>query len=255
MRARSFLLLLFLPFALLAQRSVHGSAGLIMPRDKIKLRNGDAETGRVISSDSTMIMLRKYDYSEKRIPRSDIDTILGLSWFTYFISPSLGPGHWNGMISERLDTFNTGAFMLSVKMGTMRKKRWAFYIDLNHQGGRSFGLWHAGAGLRFYFPLDYVRKNSTYIGFNYGYNIPTTNVNRFRDFGFNLGYEFRIRNKHRFFAEYYHMTCQKFTPQPSGGSLQFGMRFSMEYADRYYRLNHKLPLDIKQEPKKVRTEF
>jgi hypothetical protein len=238
-----------------AQKNIHGSTGLVLPRDKVNLKNGDAETGRVIYSDSTRILLRKYDYSEKNIPRKDIDTIMGLSWFTYFIAPAIGPAHWNGLISQRLDTFSTDAAMLSVKLGTMRKKRWAFYIDLNYEKGKSLILLHAGAGLRYYFPLDYVRKSSTYVGFNYGYNIPGTNLNRFFSTGINLGYEYRWKDKHRFFIEYYHMRATKYTPQPSGYAFLLGMRFSMEYSDRYYRLNHGLPLVKSREEKKIRTEF
>jgi hypothetical protein len=260
MNVRLLLFIFLFPLFLLAQRSLHGSSGLILPRDKVRLRNGDAETGRIIYSDSNKIMLRKYDYSEKKILRSDIDTIEGLSWFTYFIAPGIGPAHWNAMVSQRLDTFSADGTMLSVKLGTMRKKRWAFYLDLNMQGGNSLGLLHAGAGVRYYFPLDYVRKSSTYIGFNYGYNVPTTNVNRFFSTGLNLGYEYRWKDKHRFFLEYYHMRTNKFDPPSTGYAFLFGMRFSMEYSDRYYRLNNNLPLTggnvhKQNEEKKIRTEF
>src|SRR5438552_216246 len=81
-------ILLFFPVAICLSalgQSSHGNIGFILPRDKVKLKNGDVETGKIIYSDSSRITLRKYDYSEKNILRKDIDTIMGLSYFTYFL--------------------------------------------------------------------------------------------------------------------------------------------------------------------------
>lgn len=221
-----------------AQRE-HGSIGFILPRDKVKLKNGDAETGKVIYSDSSKITLRKYDYSEKNIPRNAIDTIVGLSYFTYFISPSFGPLHWKGLINQRLDTFSKDAAHLNLKFGMMRKKHWAFNGELAYQGGNNFKMLHFGVGLRYYFPLDYVRKKSTYFGINYGYNIPFVNINRFFDLGWCLGYEYLIKNKYRAFAEFYRTHSKKYEPSPAAYSFLFGMRFSLEYGNYYRKLNRK----------------
>ena len=237
----AFLLLcLLVPFTSYSQKHEHGNIGFILPRDKVRLKNGDAETGKVIRIDSARITLRKYDYSEKNILRSSIDSIYGLSFFTYFISPSIGPMHWKGMISQRLDTFSADVSNLNVRLGTMRRKHWAFYGDLARQGGKNdLKLFHVGAGVRYYFPLNYVLKKSTYVGFDYGYNFPQTNEGRFRDITWSLGYEYFLLEKYRLFIEFDRTHAQKFTPKPAAYSFNFGMRFSLEYLNFYEKYNSK----------------
>ena len=240
--ASSAFLFFFLlsPLISFSQKREHGNIGFILPRDKVRLKNGDAETGKVIHIDSVKITLRKYDYSERNILRSNIDSIYGLSYFTYFISPSIGPMHWKGVISQRLDTFSADVSNINVRFGTMRKKHWAIYGDLSHQGGRNnLKLFHLGAGARYYFPLNYVMKKSTYIGFDYGYNIPKTNESPFRDITWSLGYEYFLLEKYRLFIEFDRTHAQKFTPKPAAYSFNFGMRFSLEYLNFYEKFNSK----------------
>src|SRR4051812_27862491 len=93
-----------------------GTIGFILPRDKVKLKNGDAETGKIIFIDSTKITLQKYDYSEKKILRSEIDTITGLSYFTYFAAPSFGYVKWNNLINQRIDTITREAAHINIRL-------------------------------------------------------------------------------------------------------------------------------------------
>jgi hypothetical protein len=208
-----------------------------MPRDKVKLKNGDAETGKIIYSDSVKFLLQKIDYSEKNILRKDVDTITGLSYFTYFFSPSIGYDHWNGLISQRLDTFSSAATYLDLRFGYMRKKHFAANLDAGFQGGDKHKLFHLGAGIRTYIFSNYVKKKNFYLGLNFGYNFPITNMNRFFDLGWCVGYEYRMKDKYRLFLEYDKGGAQKYDPHPSYFSLNIGMRFGIEYADYYRKLN------------------
>jgi len=234
-------ILLILSFLLLniasySQR-VHGSTGFLMPRDKVKLKNKDSETGKVIYSDSSRITLLKSDYSEKNILRKDIDTIMGLSHFTYFISPAIGYAHWNGLISQRLDTFSRDAVDLHLKFGYMRKKHFAANMDLGYQGGNKHSLFHLGIGIRRYLFSNYVQKKNFYLGLNFGYNFPLTNMNRFFNLGWCLGYEYHAADKYRLFLELNTGKAQKYDPKPGYTSLNTGLRFSIEYKNYYRELN------------------
>ena len=215
----------------------HGSTGYHIPRDKVVLKNKDSETGKIIYSDSSKIVLQKYDYSEKNISRKDIDTIVGLSYFTYFFSPSIGYGHWQGLISQRLDTFSSDATNLNVKFGYMRKKHFAANLDLGYQGGKNNKLFHTGVGIRRYMFSDYVKGKSFYLGLNFGYNFPQTNMNRFFDLGWCAGYECHKDDKYRLFIEYDKGGAQKYDPHPSYFSFNAGIRFSLEYENYYKELN------------------
>ena len=232
----SLFLLSGICFTSYAQR---GSIGFILPRDKVKLKNGDAETGKIIFIDSTKITLQKYDYSERTIQRKDIDTITGLSYFTYFVAPSFGYLKWNGLINQRLDTFTREAAHINVRLGVMRRKHVALSAELAYQLGNSFKLFHLGGGVRFYIFSNYVKKKNVYFEINAGYNIPQVNINRFMDVGWNLGYEYLIKEKYRAFAELYRTHEQKYTPKPAAFGIQFGMRFSIEYGNYYKKMNMK----------------
>jgi len=221
-----------------AQR-IHGSIGYHIPRDKVLLLNKDVETGKVIYSDSSKITLQKLDYSEKNIERKDIDTITGLSYFTYFCAPSLGYEHWKGLINQRLDTFSTDAFALNCKVGYMRKKRFAANIDLGFRGGNNHNIFRGGIGIRRYLFSNYTWRKAFYLGLNFGYNFPNTNMNRFFDLGWVFGYEFLVQDKNRFFIEYNTGRAQKYDPRPAYNSLTAGIRFSIEYKNYYRRINLK----------------
>lgn len=229
-----FLILLFLSCISAGAQRLHGSTRLHIPRDKVKLINGDSETGRIIFYDSTKVTLLKYDYSEKNISRKEIDTIVGLSHYTYFISPSFGYLNWNGLISQRLDTFSTNASSLYLKFGFMKKKQFAGNLFTEYQGGNNHKLFHFGVGIRRYFFSNYVKQKNFYFGINAGYNIPFTNMNRFFDIGWCMGYEYLLMEKYRLFLEVNRNKEQKYTPKPGSFSFSIGMRFSREY-EKYYR--------------------
>ena len=229
--------ILFLSISSHAQK-IHGSTGFHIPRDNIRLKNKDSETGKIIYSDSSRIILQKYDYSEKNILWNDIDTVTGLSWFTYFYSQSFGYNHWNGFISQRLHTFSSDAGNFNMKFGYMRKKHFAANIDLGYQGGQSHRLFHAGVGIRRYIFSDYVKKKNFYLGLNFGYNFPLTNMNRFFDLGWCAGYEYLLQEKYRLFLEYDKGGAQKYEPHPGYFSFNAGIRISMEYEKYYRRLNN-----------------
>lgn len=218
-------------------QKIRGSSRSYMPRDKVKLKNGDSETGKIIFYDSTKVLLQKIDYSEKQILRKDIDTITGLSHFTYFFSPSIGYMHWKGLVSQRLDTFARDAMDIHLKYGYMRKKRFAANLAFAYQGGNKHSLFHAGLGIRGYLFSNYVKDRSFYLGLSGGYNFPNTNMNRFFNLGWCMGYEFRVRDMYRFFIEYNKGSALKYDPQPSYFSWSGGMRFSLEYKDYYRKLN------------------
>jgi len=232
-----FLILILLSCISSNAQRIRGSTRLHIPRDKVKLINGDAETGKVIFYDSTKITLLKYDYSEKNILRTEIDTIVGLSYYTYFISPSFGYLHWNGLISQRLDTFSADAANLRVKFGFMRKKQFAGNLFAEYQGGNNHKLFHFGVGLRRYFFSNYVKKKNFYFGVNAGYNIPFTNMNRFFDIGWCMGYEYLLMEKYRLFLEFERSKEQKYTPKPDSFSFNIGIRFSREYGSYYKKIN------------------
>lgn len=220
-------------------QKIRGSSRSYMPRDKVKLKNGDSETGKIIYYDSTRILLQKIDYSEKNIHRKDIDTITGLSHFTYFFAPSIGYMHWNRLINQRLDTFARDAMDLHLKYGYMRKKHFAANLSFSYQGGHKHSLFQAGLGIRGYLFSNYVRSRSFYLGLNWGYNFPRTNMNRFFNMGWCMGYEFRIKDMHRFFIEYNQGTALKYDPQPAYSAWSTGMRFSLEFKNFYKDLNRK----------------
>ena len=237
-RIISILILFCVCLGTFAQRT-HGNIGFILPRDKVRLKNGDAETGKIIYTDSVKILLQKYDYSEKNIKREDIDTIFGLSYFTYFLAPSFGYLKWNGLINQRLDTFSRDAAHLNFRFGMMRKKHWALNGEIAYQFGNDFKMLHLGAGVRYYLLWNYVKIKNVYIGINGGYNIPQVNINRFLDLGWSLGFEYLIKEKYRAFAELYRTHSQKYSPKPAAFGIQFGMRFSIEYENYYKKLNKK----------------
>lgn len=231
------LLFIFLISTSSYSQKIRGTSRSYMPRDKVKLKNGDSETGKIIFYDSTKILLQKIDYSEKQISRRDIDTITGLSHFTYFFSPSIGYMHWKGLVSQRLDTFSRDAMDIHFKYGYMRKKRFAGNLAFSYQGGNKHSLFHAGLGIRGYLFSNYVKDRSFYLGLSGGYNFPVTNMNRFFNLGWCMGYEFRILETYRFFIEYNKGTALKYDPPPSYFSWSGGMRFSLEYKDYYRKLN------------------
>ena len=223
-------------------QKIRGSSHSFMPRDMVKLKNGDSETGKIIFYDSTKILLQKIDYSQKNILCEAIDTITGLSHFTWFFSPSIGYTHWNGLISQRLDTFSRDATDFRLKFGYMRKKHFAANLDLGLQLGNKHSIYHAGGGVRWYVFSNYVNRKSFYLGLNFGYNFPFTNMNRFFDLGWCAGYEYHWKDRCRIFLEYDKGGAQKYDPHPSYASLNVGIRFSIEYKNYYRELNNKLGL-------------
>lgn len=218
-------------------QKIRGSSRSYMPRDMVKLKNGDSETGKIIFYDSVKILLQKIDYSEKNIPREAIDTITGLSHFTYFCSPSIGYMHWNGLISQRLDTFSRDAMELRLKFGYMRKKHFAANAELGLQTGNKHGICHTGIGVRWYVFSNYMNRKSFYLGLNFGYNFPLTNMNRFFDLSWCAGYEYHWKDRYRVFLEYNKGGAEKYDPHPSFASLNAGIRFSIEYKNYYRELN------------------
>lgn len=239
-----FFILLGLSFSVIVSNAqkIRGSSQSYMPRDMVKLKNGDAETGKIIFYDSTKVLLQRIDYSQKNIPREAIDTITGLSYFTRFFSPSIGYMHWNGLISQRLDTFSRDAMDLRMKFGYMRKKCFAANADLGLQTGNKHGICHTGVGVRWYVFSNYVNRKSFYLGLNFGYNFPLTNMNRFFDLGWGMGYEYHMEEKYRLFIEYNKGTALKYDPKPTYFSWSGGIRFSIEYKKYYRDLNTKLRL-------------
>lgn len=236
MRIIFLLLLLFSGISSYAQ-NLRGSLRFHIPRDKVKLKNEDSETGKIIYSDSNKIILQKYDYSEKNILRKDIDTITGLSYFTYFIAPSIGYVHWDGLINQRLDTFSTDAANFILKFGTMRKKHNAANLYIGYQAGNNHKLFHFGAGIRRYFFSDYTKKKNIYLGINLGHNIPYTNMNKFFDISWCFGYEYLLLDKYRLFFEFNWATAQIYTPKPTSFSISIGTRIGTEYKTFYTKLN------------------
>lgn len=233
------LILFFISFlygSTYAQKS-NGTPGMRMQRDKVVLKNKDAETGRIIYCDSNKIVLQKFDFSEKNILRKDIDTIIGLSYFTYFLSPSIGTVHWSGLVNQRLDTFTRDAMNLGVKFGYMRKKHFAANMEMDYQGGHGHQIWRMGGGIRRYCFSNYVQDENFYFGVNLGYNFVFTNMNNFFDLGWCIGYEYFLKEKYRLFVEYDRLIEQKYSPHPAGYSFNAGIRFSIEYSNYYKKFN------------------
>jgi hypothetical protein len=117
---------LLLTFVVSAQK-YRGSVRYLMPPDKVILKSGEVETGKVIFSDSSAIRLLKQDYSEKIILRTSIDSISGLSWSTPMFSFGFGPMGWKNQITQRIDTVSLSGFRFDARGGIMRNGRFCLF--------------------------------------------------------------------------------------------------------------------------------
>lgn len=213
-----------------------------MPRDKVVLNSGEVVTGKVIQSDSVKIILRKYDYSQSELLWKSIDTITGLSYKTLFVSPFIGLGGINYWSTFRYDKVHSSGMGFGVKIGKMRRKHSASFLQLTLMPYKPYSIFKMGLGFNYYLPNDYTKNVTSYIGGRFDMNSVTLNTNPFFSFGLQAGIEYNTKRNNRFFMELSNQRTVFNIHKGNGLQFNMGIRFSKEYKQFYKRLNTRKSL-------------
>jgi len=205
--------------------------------DKVILVSGDSETGRVTESDSSRIILCKGDYSEKTIPWKNIDTIVGLSYASLFLCPSLGIGNISYFSTFRYDQVRSSGAILQLRVGKLRKKHWSSYLQLSEMPVKPYNVLKLGTGFNYYLFNGYTENLCPYLGAKFEMTAVETNKSPFFNYGLHIGLEYNTRNNNRYFCELTHQKTIFNIHNGRGLTFAMGIRFSKEYNQRYKRLN------------------
>lgn len=222
----ALLLLLSLPFAAFAQRN----------RDMLVFKDGNTQTGKIIRCDSVSLVLRKVDHSTTKYEWSQIDSVRGLPYRTYFFSASLGiskVNYWSTLLYRDVKSTSQAFYY---RYGNMSWRRWAKYIELEFIGARPFKMQRLGGGVNYYMFTDYTKPWNAYLGLDASINMVDNNKN-FVSTGLHFGTEYLYKNKYRLFAE---MDFQKAIfniNKNSSFCFLVGMKWCKELEKYYKKLN------------------
>ena len=224
-------------FLVIAQGSFAQSKKLRRLPDQVILLNGEVETGKVIKSDSIQISLQKQDFSEKIIQWDHIEKIAGLSYSTFFISPSIGLQQVNYFSTFLYDNVSSGGMNFQLKIGRMKRMRHASYFQITKIPVQPYNITKVGYGYNYYLFNDYIRQWSTYAGGVFEMTSVKTNANGFFNYDLHLGFEYLSKWDIRFFSEISYQKTIFNINNGNGVAFNAGMRFSREYKSYYKKLN------------------
>lgn len=213
-----------------------------LSRDLLILKNGDTQAGRVLSSDSVNLTLKKYDHSIQKFPWAEIDSVRGLTCKTFFISGGLGISHidqWSTLLYKNV---NSTSQSFNYRFGTLKWGHWSRYAELVFIGASPFKTQRLGVGGSYYIPFDYSRKINYYAGADANLTVVANNSN-YLSLGLHFGSEYLNKNKHRLFAEMDFQRAIFNINQNYSFCFMAGIRSGKEFGKYYKKLNstHKLP--------------
>ncbi|MDZ4758561.1 MAG: hypothetical protein SGJ10_10575 [Bacteroidota bacterium] len=205
-------------------------------RDLLVLRDGNTQAGKVITSDSLTLTLRKYDHSTQKYLWADIDSVKGLALKTFFFSGALGLSHANYWSTLLYKNQQSTSAAFNYKLGILKWGHWSRYAELILMPSKPFKIQRLGIGGSYYIPYDYTRKTNYYGGADINLTIVSYNKN-YISTGLHFGTEYLYKNRYRLFAELDLQRAIFNMNKNTSFCFMVGIRSGKEFAKYYRNLN------------------
>lgn len=205
--------------------------------DEIVYLDKSTETGKVIKSDTSKFLFRKYDGSTREIKWKLIDTIDGHSCFTTFVSPGLGYHHVPYYSTFDYANNKLNGVGLNIKYGKMKFRHQASYISILLLPSNYYTIFKLGAGYNYYL-IDYTKPLNCYVGSRTELNLVDHNKTPHINLRAGVGAEYLLFGFIRLFGEADVQRNIFNVNHKLGFTMNFGLRISREYKAYYQRLNY-----------------
>ena len=225
---------MYLVFVLLAFVLTNCNSYKRSIKEEVILKNGNSETGRIITSDSTQLKIKKADASVSVIQWEDIDKIRGIKLFSPALSIN-GGLYFNPYFSvfrnENYYPTNGGA---AIRAGMVKYGKRFRYFNLVIIPARPYSIAKTGYGFQRYFRRDYLNNWNIHAGSEFNLmHIRYNNAPQFCIEPF-AGAEIKWTENLRCNAKFGIMACPFSKSDRMGVNFSFGINYIMvDFKKRY----------------------
>lgn len=180
--------------------------------DEVVMKDGNSQTGTIITCDSANLKLKKIDESISRIPWSAVDTVQGKKLRTFWLGANFGYYNTPYFSVFRNEAITGQSFGMQYKIGMAYRGTKLYYLNLSYMPAAPYSITKSGFGFQRYLGgRTYLKDNCFFVGSEFNFmnakynNGAQTTVEPFTGYEkklnerlrihFKFGVQFNISNK------------------------------------------------------------
>ncbi|CAN5571411.1 hypothetical protein BH10BAC1_BH10BAC1_13300 [soil metagenome] len=204
--------------------------------DEVVLKDGNSQTGTIVSCDSSNLKIKKIDESISIIPWTTIDTVQGKKLKTIFFGADVGiykVPYFSVFRNESITPTQVGA---QYKLGYALRGTKLYYFHLTVIPAKPYSITKFGFGYQYYMgQTTYLKKNAFYVGVEA--NLMGVQYNNGPQFTFEpfTGYERKCSDRIRMHAKLGLQLNFSSKNNQTGINFTIGAHFMNRNFSKYYK--------------------